>query len=171
VVAASTSPAFNVARRIRAGSMSAQGVRSAPLPDLGPGWGTAMDEHRPARLCLLNIRPGWFFSAFPTCDRTRLEIITASQNPWQNGTAERFVGSVRRELLDHVVVLNEAHLRRLIREYVGYYNAERAHTAISDAPTGRESEPRPSSGARVVALPRVVSVNAPRPPHAATRSR
>jgi transposase InsO family protein len=43
---------------------------------------------------------------------------TAPQSPWQNGTAERFVGSVRRELLDHVVVLSEDHLRRLLREYV-----------------------------------------------------
>jgi transposase InsO family protein len=47
---------------------------------------------------------------------------TALQSPWQNGTAERFVGSVRRELLDHVVVLSEEHLRRLLQEYVGYYN-------------------------------------------------
>ena len=47
---------------------------------------------------------------------------TALQSPWQNGTAERFVGTVRRELLDHVVVLSEDHLRRLLREYVTYYN-------------------------------------------------
>ncbi len=80
---------------------------------------------------------------------------TSFQSPWQNGTAERFVGSVRRELLDHVVVLGEDHLRRLLREYVDYYNAERVHTAIRDAPAGRALEPRPSSRARVVALPRV----------------
>jgi transposase InsO family protein len=80
---------------------------------------------------------------------------TSFQSPWQNGTAERFVGSVRRELLDHVVVLGEDHLRRLLREYVDYYNAERVHTAISDAPMGRASETRPSSGAQVVGLPRV----------------
>jgi len=55
---------------------------------------------------------------------------TAFRSPWQNGTAERVVGSVRRELLDHVVVLNEDHLRRLLREYVDYYNAERVHTSI-----------------------------------------
>ena len=57
---------------------------------------------------------------------------TAFKSPWQNGTAERFVGSVRRELLDHVVVLGEDHLRRLLREYVDYYNTERVHTTISD---------------------------------------
>jgi transposase InsO family protein len=80
---------------------------------------------------------------------------TAFRSPWQNGTAERFVGSVRRELLDHVVVLNEDHLRRLLREYIDYYNAERVHTSISDAPNGRAVESRPSEHAKVVAFPRV----------------
>jgi transposase InsO family protein len=80
---------------------------------------------------------------------------TALRSPWQNGTAERFVGSVRRELLDHVVVLHEDHLRRLLREYIDYYNAERVHTAISDAPEGRAVEERPSDRAKVVGLPRV----------------
>jgi transposase InsO family protein len=61
---------------------------------------------------------------------------TAFRSPWQNGTAERFVGSVRRELLDHVVVLGEDHLRCLLREYVEYYNGERVHTSIGDAPAG-----------------------------------
>jgi Transposase and inactivated derivatives len=80
---------------------------------------------------------------------------TAFQSPWQNGTAERFVGTVRRELLDHVVVLNENHLRRLLREYVEYYNAERVHTSIGDVPAGRELESKPSSSARITRLPRV----------------
>jgi transposase InsO family protein len=80
---------------------------------------------------------------------------TAFQSPWQNGTAERFVGSVRRELLDHVVVLHEDHLRRLLREYVEYYNTERVHTSIDDAPEGRAVETRPSDHARVIGLPRV----------------
>jgi transposase InsO family protein len=80
---------------------------------------------------------------------------TAFRSPWQNGTAERVVGSVRRELLDHVVVLNEDHLRRLFREYVDYYNNERVHTSIGDSPVSRPVESRPSSGARVVGLPRV----------------
>jgi transposase InsO family protein len=80
---------------------------------------------------------------------------TAFRSPWQNGTAERVVGSVRRELLDHVIVLNEDHLRRLLREYVDYYNDERVHTSIGDAPIGRPVESRPSPGARVVGFPRV----------------
>jgi transposase InsO family protein len=80
---------------------------------------------------------------------------TAFRSPWQNGTVERFVGSVRRELLDHVVVLGEEHLRRLLREYIAYYNAERVHTSIGDAPEGRVCEAKPSASARVVGLPRV----------------
>ncbi len=84
---------------------------------------------------------------------------TAFRSPWQNGTAERFVGTVRRELLDHVVVLSEEHLRRLLRKYVDYYNAERVHTSIRDAPVGRPVEFRPSPGARVVGFPRVGSLH------------
>jgi putative transposase len=80
---------------------------------------------------------------------------TAFRSPWQNGTAERVVSSVRRELLDHVVILNEDHLRRLLREYVDYYNAERVHTSIADAPVGRPVDLRPSARAKVVGSPRV----------------
>ena len=80
---------------------------------------------------------------------------TDFRSPWQNGTAERFVGTVRRELLDHVIVLNEDHLRRLLREYIEYYNAERVHTAISDAPAGRALDNAPSNRARAIGLPRV----------------
>jgi transposase InsO family protein len=80
---------------------------------------------------------------------------TAFRSPWQNRTAERFVGSVRRELLDHVVVLSEGHLRRLLREYTDYYNDERAHTSLGDAPNGRAVESRPSKHAKIVGLPRV----------------
>ncbi len=49
-------------------------------------------------------------------------IRTAFRSPWQNGVAERWVGSCRRDLLDHVIVLNERHLRRLMAEYVRYYH-------------------------------------------------
>jgi transposase InsO family protein len=98
------------------------------------------------------------FSAAVTMAIERFQISpkrTAFRSPWQNGTAERWVGSVRRELLDHVIVLNEDHLRRLLRGYVDYYNAERVHTALEDSPAGRPVESRPSPLARVVGLPRV----------------
>ena len=80
---------------------------------------------------------------------------TTYRSPWQNGTAERWVGSARRELLDHVIVFNEQHLRRLLRDYVAYYNGERVHTRLRDAPKRRPVEVRPSSEAKVVGLPRV----------------
>ena len=80
---------------------------------------------------------------------------TAYRSPWQNGTAERFVGSVRRELLDHVVVLDEEHLRRLLQEYVEYYHTERVHTSLGDAPVGRATDAGPSERARVIGLPRM----------------
>jgi hypothetical protein len=80
---------------------------------------------------------------------------TAFQSPWQNGTAERWVGTCKREIIDHVIVFNEDHLRRLLREYVSYYNADRVHTVIQDAPEGRTIESRPLSGAKVIGLPRV----------------
>ena len=82
-------------------------------------------------------------------------VRTAYRSPWQNPIGERWVGTCRRELLDHVVVFGERHLRRLLADYVAYYNAERTHTRIGDSPDGRPMEPRPSPTARVVALPRV----------------
>ena len=58
---------------------------------------------------------------------------TAFRSPWQNGVAERWVGSCKREVIDRVIVFNEDHLRRPLREYVSDYNAERVHTVIRDA--------------------------------------
>jgi putative transposase len=68
------------------------------------------------------------------------ELRTAYHTPRQNGTCERFLGSVRRECLDHVLVLGEAHLRRVLREYVAYFNSARPHQGmqqrIPDGPAG-----------------------------------
>ena len=76
--------------------------------------------------------------------------------PWQNGVAEGFVATVRRELLDHVFVLNERHLLQLIGSFVAYYNEERIHLSIcKDSPCGRPVEQRPGAGSNVVSLPRV----------------
>jgi putative transposase len=80
---------------------------------------------------------------------------TAYGSPWQNGTAERWVGSARREMLDHVIVLNEKHLQCLLRDYVTYYDDDRIHTRLRDAPKRRPVEVRPAPGARVVGLPRI----------------
>ena len=80
---------------------------------------------------------------------------TAYRSPRQNGIAERWVGTVRRELLDHVIVMDERHLWRLLREYVDYYNDDRVHTCLHDSPTGRKLERKPSVDAKIAGLPRV----------------
>ncbi len=69
--------------------------------------------------------------------------------------AQDGVGSARRELLDHVIILNENYLRQLLREYVDYYNADRVHTQLRDSPIGRPTEHRPSPEAQVIGKPRV----------------
>ena len=81
------------------------------------------------------------------------EVVTAARSPWQNAYAERLIGSLRRECLDHVVVLGEMHLLRILASYIEYYNRTRCHLALAgDAP-----EPRPTQGAvgRVLELPEV----------------
>jgi transposase InsO family protein len=82
------------------------------------------------------------------------QLKIAARSPWQNGYAERFVGTLRRELLAHLIVLGERHLLRAVRAYVTYYNDDRPHMAPrGDAPGARPVEP-PARG-KVVALPRV----------------
>jgi transposase InsO family protein len=82
------------------------------------------------------------------------EVLTAPHSPWQNPFAERLIGSVRRECLDHVVVLGERHLRRLLGRYFAYYHQARTHLSVEkDAPAGRSIEP-PGCGA-VIAIPEV----------------
>ncbi len=62
----------------------------------------------------------------------------APGSPWQNGFAERLIGSIRREYLDHVIVLGEAHLRRILTRYAAYYNELRTHRSLNkDAPIHR----------------------------------
>jgi putative transposase len=82
------------------------------------------------------------------------EVLTAPQSPWQNPFAERLIGSIRRECLDHVVVLGERHLRRILTAYFAYYHRTRTHLSLEkDAPNGRRIEP-PSLGP-VLAIPEV----------------
>jgi hypothetical protein len=58
--------------------------------------------------------------------------------PWQNGFAERLIGSIRRECVDHIIVLGEAHLRRILKSYTGYYNEIRTHRSLDkDASVSR----------------------------------
>jgi transposase InsO family protein len=62
----------------------------------------------------------------------------ALASPWQNGFAERLIGSIRRECVDHIVVCGEGHLRRILRAYARYYNNIRTHRSLDkDAPAFR----------------------------------
>jgi len=74
----------------------------------------------------------------------------AARSPWQNGHVERLIGSVRRECLDQIVVFGEAHLRRVLKTYAGYYNQVRTHLSLDkDSPNFRSSH----SVGSVVAMP------------------
>jgi putative transposase len=77
-------------------------------------------------------------------------IVTPIRAPNANAVAERVIGTLRRECLDHMIVLNERHLLRLLREYVEHYNRKRPHRSLAlDSPDGRAPQPIPQSG-RVV---------------------
>jgi transposase InsO family protein len=65
----------------------------------------------------------------------------APGSPWQNTYAERLIGTIRRECLDHMIVFGEAHLRRILRKYAAYYNVSRIHRSLNkDAPLHRAIE-------------------------------
>jgi putative transposase len=82
-------------------------------------------------------------------------VLTAPRSPWQNAFVERFIGSVRRECLDHVIVFNEAGLLRLMTLYRAYYERSRTHLSLEkDAPIPHPVAPA-SNGAAVVAIPQV----------------
>ena len=83
-------------------------------------------------------------------------VRTAYRSPWQNGVAERWVGSVRRDLLNHVIVLNQRHLRRLMKSYTRYYHGDRTHLGLrKDTPDGRAVASVSPSGREIISLPRL----------------
>ncbi len=101
-------------------------------------------------------------SIFSTLVRQTLKSLgiesmrTDYRSPWQNGIAERWIGSCRRELLDHVIIFNERHLYKLLEEYIYYYNHDRTHYNLNkDSPKGRSVDKRKSPDDKVIALPRV----------------
>ena len=82
------------------------------------------------------------------------EVLTAPRSPWQNAYVERLIGSFRRECLDHVIVLNEIGLSRILTRYVAYYDESRTHLSLAkDSPQPRLIA-RPTIGP-VVAIPLV----------------
>jgi putative transposase len=81
-------------------------------------------------------------------------MLTARQSPWQNAYVERFIGSLRQECLDHVIILNAARLQRVLTDYVTYYMRSRTHLSLqTDAPTPRPV--MPPAGGRIVAISQV----------------
>ena len=82
------------------------------------------------------------------------EVLTAPRSPWQNPYVERLIGSVRHDCLNHVIVLNERHLKRLLRSYSSYYRTARTHLALAkQCPEPRTVE-RPDRG-NIIAFPHV----------------
>ena len=82
------------------------------------------------------------------------EVLTAPQSPWQNPYVERLIGSIRRECLEHMIVLNESGLRRILKSYFDYYQHSRTHLSLAkDAPVARPIQPL-GTGA-IVAIPQV----------------
>lgn len=80
------------------------------------------------------------------------EVPTAPASPWQNAYAERVIGTIRRECLDHTIVMGERHLRRTVKRYVAYYNGVRTHLSLNkDSPRQRAIQ---SSGSGVILLRR-----------------
>jgi len=82
------------------------------------------------------------------------EVITAVRSPWQNAFAERLIGSIRRECLDHIIIGNARGLRRVLHAYVKYYLKSRTHLSLGkDAPVSRPVAP-PRDG-EIVAIPQL----------------
>jgi hypothetical protein len=82
------------------------------------------------------------------------EVVTAPRSPWQNAYVKRVIGSIRRECLDHVVIFNERHLRRVLSSYVDYYHRTRTHLSLDkDCPEHRPTQARKAG--KIVATPQV----------------
>jgi putative transposase len=105
--------------------------------------------------CLIRDRDHAFDAWTETAKTMGLdELLTAPRSPWQNAYAERFIGSARRECLDHVIVFSALGLQRLMKLYCAYYEQSRTHLSLNkDAPIPRPIAP-PGDG-RVVAIPQV----------------
>jgi len=79
-------------------------------------------------------------------------VRTAPRSSWQNAIGERVIGSIRRECLDHLVVVGETHLRIILNEYISYYEKYRPHLSLAkDSPVGRRVETQ----GKIVSIPKV----------------
>jgi len=82
------------------------------------------------------------------------QVVIAAHSPWQNGYAERFIGSLRRECLDHVIAIDECHLLRVVRSYVASHNRTRTHLALGKDPPESRPVQAPAAG-EIIAIPEV----------------
>jgi transposase InsO family protein len=133
---------FNVTEHPTAAWTSQQVIEAFP-DDTAPRW-------------LLRDRDAIYSDAF----RRRIagigirEVISSPSSPWQNPYAERVTGSIRRECLNHVIVLGERHLRRVLAGYLAYYHGSRTHLSLKkDSPTPRRVQAL--TDGKVIALPQV----------------
>ena len=86
------------------------------------------------------------------------EVLTGPRSPWQSPYVERIIGSIRRECVDHVIIFNETHLRRVLSCYFRYYHKSRTHLLLNkDCPDSRRIQP-PSAG-KIVAFPEVGGIH------------
>jgi transposase InsO family protein len=75
------------------------------------------------------------------------QVVTAYKSPWQNPFAERLIGTIRRECLDHVIVLSDVHLKGILNEYFAYYHNDRNHLSVAkDAQNKRAVQDKPKAG-------------------------
>jgi putative transposase len=111
--------------------------------------------HEECPAYLLHDRDGAFTGIAGTLAAMQIqEVVTAPHSPWQNAYVERFIRSIRREYLDHVIVVSAAGLQRIVKDYVAYYTRSRTHLSLDkDSPTPRPGMP-PAAG-RIVAVPQV----------------
>ena len=117
----------------------------------------AFPEAAPYRYAILDRDSIFDASVMAFLKATGLEAKRTSCQPsWQNGAAERWIRSCRQEILDHVIALNEEHLRRLLRDYISYHHDDRIHDSLEkDTPNPRPVEPKPSATSIVISMPRL----------------
>src|SRR5467141_1867144 len=150
-------------------------MRRAPRnPDPVKRWLTFLRNHREAIAVVQQLREAWAYKQphrFLLFDRDAkfgADVVsavrsmgsqptrTAFRSPWQNGVAERWVGSCRCDLLNHVIILNERHLKRLMSSYLLYYHEDRTHLGLAkDTPAGRPAEIHSAREGQIQSLPRL----------------
>jgi putative transposase len=132
------------------------GVTAHPTAECPPNNSAEAFPWDTAPRYLLRDRDRIFGDAFSkqVQDMAIQEVLSAPRSPWQRAYVERVIGTIRRECLDHVIVLNEASLYRHMKSFVTYYHESRTHLSLGkDSPQSRAVQP-PELG-RIVSIPQV----------------